>query len=123
MPSARNDQMGFIGDQPILPYMKARRYSDDLEKDQRPLRQIGFRRKTVLRFAPVGDGIVRAGDHRRVLEERLDDQHQTVPLQIEIGITRQTQGMRDVDPGVDASPRPPCSFVDDAGVDRPWTDR
>src|SRR5256886_8622728 len=42
---------------------------DDLKKDQRPLGQIGFDEKTVLRFAAVGDANrAAAGDHRRVLE-------------------------------------------------------
>src|SRR2546430_11759447 len=39
------------------------------------------------RFAAVGDANrAAAGDHRRVLEERLDDQHQAVALHDRIGI-------------------------------------
>ncbi len=88
---------------------------DDLKKDQRPLGQIGFDEKTVLRFAAVGDANrAAAGDHRRVLEERRDDQHQTVPLQDRIGIHPADPGvMRDVDPGVDGIAPPALFLVDD----------
>src|SRR5256886_16001880 len=67
------------------------------------------------RFAAVGDANrAAAGDHRRVLEERLDDQHQAVALQDRIGIHPADPGvMRDVDPGVDGIAPPALFLVDD----------
>jgi len=100
---------GFIGASPPA-YMKARRYSMTWKRTT-PLRQIGFDERPSCDLHPLATAkSCRRRRHRRVLEERLDDQHQTVPLQDRIGIHPATRVMRDVDPGVTASPRPPCSL-------------
>src|SRR5204862_8063985 len=88
---------------------------DYLKKDQRWIGEISFDEKSVLRFAAVGGANrAAAGDHRRGLVERLDDQHQTVPLQDRIGIHPADPGvMRDIDPGVDGIAPPALFLVDD----------